>query len=153
MKKMFITSVLLLFCTTTILAQTKRIEISKFKVSQISADYSKSINLSTKDTLKYVYLGFQNAEFKSVTDIKSIMFTNQNELDEFVIDLKTALPEMDTKQNIDWDKKKYSLAIYNFNSALYLKEGSKYSRGYTMLSKKDVEKLIIWLESIVFEKG
>lgn len=153
MKKMTFALVLFSLFTVSMIAQRKTVDISSLKAGQVSAKYSKVINLETKDTVSYVYLGFQNAKYSSISDIKSIMLSRQEDLKEFIKDLKIALPEINTKQNIDWTKNNYGLTVYDFSNGLYLREKEKNGSGYTILQKKDVEKLIIWLESIDFGKG
>ena len=145
---------LLLVLTIEGNAQVKRVSISETKIGTVNCLYGMSVDLEKGDTTTYIHLGFQNAKYSSITDIKSIFFvmaTDSNDVSNFVKDLKMALGEMESKESISWDKKKYSLTLYDFSNSLYLREARSDGDGHTMLSKKQVEKLISWLESIGFK--
>lgn len=144
---------LLLFCAWSINAQTKKIDISKLKIGAISALYAKSIDIEKNDTIFYVYLGFQNAKFKSISDMKSVFLSKDEETKNLLKDLKSALPEIGTKQSIAWKKDLYGITLYDFSNGLYFYENPSKGSGYTVIQKNDVEKLISWLESFEFGKG
>ena len=140
-----------LVSSTFVFSQTKRIEILKEEVGPISVRYIKSINLDKGDTLYYIYLGFQNAKYTSITDIKSIGFTKDNIFKQFLKDLNIALEEMgkNEKVNLDWDRgPDYKLNIYDFNrNSLYVVQGTG-TGGYTILTKNQVSDLIKILSRI-----
>lgn len=154
MNKALLTSVFIFFFfSSSITAQKKRLEISKTKIGNLSPNYSKSIDLEKNDTIYYVYIGFQNLKYKSITDSKSIFLTNDSDIKGLVKDLKMALAEMNVKQNIEWKKELYALILYDFSNELYIAESPKKGSGYTTISKKEVDELIKWLESFEFGKG
>jgi hypothetical protein len=153
MKTKLLALTLLIFCATLINAQTKRIEISQLKISTISAKYTKSINIETKDTAYYVYLGFKNAKYPAITDLKSVFLSTDEDTKNLIKDLKSALPEIETKQSIEWKKDLYRLTLYDFSNGLYIYEKPSKGTGYTVISKKEVENLISWLQSFEFGKG
>jgi len=129
-------------------AQIKTITVSSFRSNKISAEYYKDIDLETNDTLSYVAINFYNAEFSSISDYRTIKFKKQTDLDEFIKDLKTALPELGTKQVITWNKKLYSLRLEEgFSNILFLTTHYEIGYGYTMLKKNDIEKLLKWFTS------
>lgn len=152
MKKLLLKSLLAILCTISMNAQKKTMDVSSIKIGQISAKYSKVIDLEKKDTISYVYLGFQNFKYRTLSDIRSVFFPKQEDLKSFVEDLKTALPEMGSKQNIDWKRQLYSISVFDFSNNLYLFERPSKGDGYTTLSKKELEKLIEWLDSIQIGK-
>ena len=89
-------------------AQTKRLSISEKQIGGVNCKYYKSIDLDKIDTVAYVYLGFQNAKYSTISDIVSIFFeltTDSTDIFDFIKDLKTALPEMGNKSSIAWNKK------------------------------------------------
>ncbi len=136
-------------------AQTKTVVISKKRIYTISCKYSKLIDLDKQDTVPFVYLGFQNAKYSSITDIKSIVFLLKDdsvEVFSFVKDLKSALREMGHKKAMRWDREGYLLSVFESSSALYVYESKSNGSGYTRLSRKYVEKLIAWFEEIGFKK-
>jgi GH15 family glucan-1,4-alpha-glucosidase len=65
-------------------AQKKTVDISKTEIGKLNAKHSLSIDLEKKDTIAYVYLGFQNEKYKSISDRKSILFRNQEEVNAFI---------------------------------------------------------------------
>jgi len=145
---------LLLLFSTCIYAQKKRVNLSKSTIGTISAEYTKSIDLEKNDTLYYVYCGFQNKKYSSISDIKSIFITKDEDLKSLIKDLKTAVNEMGVdKVNINWTRENYELVLYDFSNELYILEKPKKGSGYTTLSKKQVEEFIFWLEKIDFGKG
>lgn len=152
MKKLLLKSLLAILCTISMNAQKKTMDVSSIKIGQISAKYSKVIDLEKKDTISYVYLGFQNFKYRTLSDIRSVFFPKQEDLKSFVEDLKTALPEMGSKQNIDWKRQLYSISVFDFSNNLYLSERPSKGDEYTTLSKKELEKLIEWLDTIQIGK-
>lgn len=150
MKKIILLFVLAF--SLSINAQLKRVVISETEIGEVSAKYLKSINTETKDTLFLAYLGFQNQKYKSFTDIKSIYFTSQDEINEFVSDLKNVSKEMDSKAEMSWNRTNYSMILFDFANLVYLYQAPRKGSGYTTLNKKHVDKLIEWLESIEFRK-
>lgn len=152
MKKLLLKSLLAILLAVSMNAQKKTIDVSLIKIGQISGKYSKVIDLEKNDTLSYVYLGFQNFKYKSISDIRSVFFPKQEDLKSFIEDLKTALPEIGSKQNIDWKRQLYSISVFDFSNNLYLFERPSKGDGYTTLNKKELEKLIEWLDSIQIGK-
>jgi hypothetical protein len=152
MKKISFILIALLFANF-FYAQKKRVTISESKIGGLSNSYTKSINLETKDTIYSVFSGFQNEEYKTITDIKYIAFSNNENLQEFIKDLKNVLIEMESKVSISWKREYYKLDLYDFSNELYLQEAPKKGKGYTLLTKNQVSEYIVWLETIDFGKG
>jgi hypothetical protein len=152
MKKISFILIALLFANF-FYAQKKRVTISESKIGGLSNSYTKSINLETKDTIHSVFSGFQNEEYKTITDIKYIAFSNNENLQEFIKDLKNVLIEMESKVSISWKREYYKLDLYDFSNELYLQEAPKKGKGYTLLTKNQVSEYIVWLETIDFGKG
>jgi len=154
--KKFIILFLLSTFSLVVTAQNKTVKISELQIGVLSCKYSMRIDLEKKDTIRYIYLGFQNAKYSSITDIKSVMFDvskDSTDVYDFKKDLKMALSEIGNKTSISWDKKNYSVALYDFNNKLYLREASKDGSGYTLLTKGQVEKLIDWIDIIGFKNS
>lgn len=154
MKNVFL--MLFVFVVVKSNAQEKRMPISKMKIGTVNCLYEMSINLDKGDTVNYIGLSFQNSQYSSITDIKSIFFFNPSKdsssVLSFVKNLKMAYNEMGNKTAILWDKKEYSISLYDFTNLLYLREPRSKGDGHTMLTKKDVEKLINWFNTIGFDK-
>lgn len=132
-------------------SQKKTVKLLEAGIGPISLEYSKSIDLENQDTLFYVYLGFQNAKYTSITDIKSIFFTKDEVFKKFIQDLKIALEELEKNEKIDleWDRRPdYQLKLYSFSKDLYIIQG-KGVEGYTKLTKKQIPTLIERLSQIV----
>lgn len=152
MKKIILFLVMSLAFSVSGNAQKKRVTILESKIGLLSLTYGKTIDLESITTDYYLYIGFQNQKYTTITDIKYVFITNDDDLKGLIKDLKMALTEMQTKQNIEWTKELYKLTLYDFTSNLYFCESPKKGSGSTSISKKDVEKLIIWLESIEIGK-
>lgn len=142
----------LIFCLLASISysQQKRINISSEKIGPVNCTYSISIDIDKADTLHYVYIGFQNQKYTSISDIKSIIFMYSNELVQFTDDLKKMLPEMDVKNNnIEYKRSNYKLTKYDFSKYLFLSVED--GNGYTSFSKGQVERLIKWIEGLEFK--
>ena len=64
-----------------------------------------------------MWIGFQNAEYSAITDIKSVMITNKSDFKQFIKDLVSVYKIMssDEKANMDWDRSPlYKLNLYDF---------------------------------------
>ncbi len=131
-------------------AQVKTIKLLDTRVANVHILYDKMVDLEKNDTLYMVYMGFQNAKYSSITDIKSIAITDSTTFNEFKKDLNTAFKQMETGEKVSmrWDRKEYGLILHDWTSELSLENGEKYSRGYTYLSKKQVLKLITQVSRI-----
>lgn len=155
MKKIILTSLLCLILSNTINAQIKTIKLKTLvddgtTTINYMGNYSKIINIDKKDTSYFLSIVFQNMEYEHISDIKHINFnlkTDSLYVTELINVLKSAVDIMDGKETISWNKKKYSVRVYDFNNILYLYEAE--GNGYTTLSKGSVYKLMNWLESII----
>lgn len=144
----------IVFTTNNVIyGQTKKVTLAETKISNVNCKHTKVINLDNGDTSCYVFFGFQNAEYTTITDIVSIMFNakDTSEIKEFTKCLKSAYSEMGNKSTITWDKTKYRIILYDFSSDLYLKQPTSRGKGYTLLSKENVLLLINWIESIGYK--
>lgn len=149
MKKFISTTLFFLITLNLLVAQKKNEEIFHLKAGPIDGGYKKLIDIDKQDTLHYIYLGFQNQKYQSITDIKSIMITKKVILDEFQKDLKTAYKEMlkGEKISLAWEREDYKLNLYDFTKSIYISEG-KGTGGYTILSKNQLATLIELLYQI-----
>jgi hypothetical protein len=141
----------LIVVSTFCYSQEMRKTMSTKQIGRITCKHDLKINLETKDTTVLVYLGFQNLEYTSITDIASIIFIpklDSTALPMFIADLKAASEYIGTKTSVRWDKTYYSIYLYDFTNSLYLAERKKSGGGYTTLSKKEVTNLLLWLESL-----
>lgn len=131
-------------------SQKKTIKILEANAGPISLSYSMNVDLEKQDTLFYVYIGFQNAKYTTLTDIKSLFFTQDDVLKQFIKELSTALNELEKNEKIEmlWDRSpNYKLQLYEFSKSLYVIEG-KGTGGYTNLTKKQIASLIESLSKI-----
>jgi hypothetical protein len=154
MKKAFVILILAISSFFELIAQTKTIDISEFglKGQVFLGTYAKSINLELNDTLYYIYIGFQNFKYRHMSDPRSIILTTQDDLNALIKDLKTALPEIGTKVNIDWNRKLYGISLWDYTDSLILRESPDDGDGYTFLDKQEAEKFLDWLTSIQIGK-
>ena len=129
-------------------AQRKTIEKSSIKVGSISAKHSITFTIGQSDTLEYLYLGFQNAKYQSITDIKSYMFSTKGQVEEFRNDLTTVLPEMEANSTVSWNRSSHVLMLSDSSDKLYLFETR--GSGYTTLTYKQVSELLEWVNTVEF---
>lgn len=134
-------------------AQATKVVIKEQKIENINCLYNKRIDLNRGDTTYNVSISFQNAENETVKDIQSIDFTNKAIFLEFVDNLKSALPKMGTKTNINWKKPLYGIGLYDYSADMFLELPEKKGTGYTTVKKEVVQSVITWLESFTFGKG
>lgn len=123
--------------------------ISETKITGfISVEFKMSVDTEKEDTTYYIYCGFQNLEYSTITDIGSVFITKQDELSELIKDLKSVIDIMDTKPNYDITRKRYTLKLYDFSKTLYVES----ERKYTQLSKNKCVLWLNWLESLDISK-
>ena len=91
MKKNICTIFLLIGFVNFGIAQVKSVKLLDNRIANIHLIYEKSIDLEKGDTLYMVYMGFQNARYSSITDIKSIALFDIETLNEFLKDLFAAV--------------------------------------------------------------
>ena len=130
-----------------IFSQTVKNELGKIKLLGFSSvRYEQSINLDKGDTLTYLYMGYQNSEYTTITDIQSIMFTKKSEVESFITDIKKIVEFMGDKKEIGFDRDDYFLKLYDFDSKR-LRVGKDFKKT-TVVFEKNVRKLIVWLEGL-----
>lgn len=135
------------------IAQTKkRTVLAESKIGSITCQYHEIIDLEKGDTIYFIYLGFQNAKFTTITDIKSIGIFTKEEQTNLIKDLNAALLEIGNKTSMSWDRGPYSINLYDFSNQLYLQQGKTKGSGYTLLTSKNVQQLIDWLGAITLGK-
>ena len=140
MKKLF--TILLCVVSLQLYSQKSNKTIYEKNFGSLDCEFERVIDLSTSDTSYYIYCGFQNQKYSSITDLGSIFLTNQTDLLKTIEDLKECVKYMDDK-SISFEIGIFK--IYDFSKGLYINDGDK----YTTLSKKNVLKWIKWLEGCV----
>ena len=90
-----------------------------------------------------VYLGFQNAKYSTITDIKSVAFFDTSNFNKFKIDLLNAYKILDKGEKVEmfWENSNYKLNLYDFSKNIYITE-PKGTGGYTAISKRQLGKLL-----------
>lgn len=146
MKKL-ITTILILVAVQGI-AQKKTVVVSDLRIGYTHLEKAISIDLDKGDSLKYIYISFKNDKYKSITDIKSVILTNEEDYNQFRTDMKLATQEMSTGSNINWARDAYTLSVYDFTNTVYLSD--KRRLGSTQLYKKNLNKITQWLDANEF---
>ena len=126
---------------------SKRVLISNFEIGKMKCKHE--IYMSQTDTMNYIWLGFQNDKYTQITDIRSIMFPiSRDSLDvrQFISDLKQAVNNVGSKQQLAWDRAKYSIYLSDQDDLITIQEAKSKGNGYTELKKEWVIELIKWLE-------
>jgi hypothetical protein len=130
-------------------AQEIKNNLSKQRILPLECKHTQVINLSTQDTSSYVWCGFQNIKYTSITDIGSVFITSQTELDELISALKIALKLKTENPNLvySFTAAGNEFDTYEFNkTALYIQDGRK----YTAITMDNLAKWIEYLETIKF---
>ena len=144
MKKLLSVLLVLGFFSTHLFSQTIKKDLNSKKIGSLNCKHSMSINVERSDTSYYVFCGFQNQKYSSITDIGSIFMSTMVEKDRIVSDLKKCVKYMDDK-SISFTLNEFTL--YDFSKNLYINDESGVKK-YTTLNKRNVLKWIEWLESI-----
>lgn len=147
MKK--ITLIVIVLLCGKLFAQTKIVPINERKIGDVSCSYSKLIYIDRLDTVHYLSFKFQNAEYSTIIDTKSINFFKNEDLNEFLKDFKNSIAELDQKSSVRWTKKYYSISVGSNSSKILLSKPTTEGGGFTVIKQKDAEKMIAWAESIV----
>jgi hypothetical protein len=139
------------FFVLSLNSQTKNESISKYKINstKLTAEYRRVVNFETNDSTYEVFIIFRNFKYSSIMDFQYIVLRNNDDFEVFKKDIKTALPEIDSKQKIHWNRDGlYSLYISDLGKGLNMYNEN--SLGYTVLNKKNAETFLAWLETIHF---
>jgi len=144
MKKILSILLVLGVFSTHLFSQTITKDLSKKKIGTVDCKHYMSINVEKSDTSYYIWCGFQNQKYSSISDIGSVFITSLVERDRVVSDLKECVKYMDDK-SISFTINEFTL--YDFSKNLYINDESGV-RKYTTMRKKNVLKWIEWLESI-----
>jgi len=124
-------------------AQHKKLQNGKIG----TIDWSFNEAISDKDTTMFLYIGFQNMEYVSVsvigsicinTDIGSMYITDHDNLIEFIQRLKIMIDKCGLNINYDYG----NLKIYEFSKVIYIFDEDK----YTTITKNQALKLITKIE-------
>ena len=134
--------ILLCVFTTQLFSQTTQNTISEEKFGLLSCKNFSKTYIEEDMTYNYVYCSFQNMEYQHITDIGSIMYSKQSDIDEVIEQLEMCLEYMDNK------KDSFSVgifSIYDFHKNVYITEEDG---KFTSINKKKVLSLIEWLKSV-----
>jgi hypothetical protein len=133
------------------LGQKKTVKIKEAKFGAVHAEQSKVINLESGDTTAYVDLWFQDSKYTTLVSLGYIYLNSNEDIAELIKDLKSIMPELEAKTNLNIDRKNYSLASYDFaRKWLYVYERPSHGTAKTSINLKNVQALITWLEGIKF---
>lgn len=127
-------------------SQRQNSSITNTKIGPIDWSYSMSINLETQDTTYYVSGKFKNFKYSYINDIKVIVIIRQLDLKQLIVDLKQVYNKMGNDETINYKREFYVLNLYDFTKNLYI--GDSRDLGYTYLTKNQVEKTYMFLETI-----
>ena len=131
MKTLFFT--VAIFCSQLIYAQ-KEVR-STLKTSSLGWKIEQVIQ-NDSDTMVYFYMGFQNMNYQYITDIWSLYFVSQSELNEFAT--KLAQFSLLGKENVSETIGNYTLKTYDFTNSIYISDEED---KYTIIPKKKAAKL------------
>lgn len=138
---------LLFFCSAAF-GQIKTVTVSETKTGGIELLHRKEIDLGKGDTLSFVVLSFQNEEYTAIKDKKYWAFSDTAQINKLVKNIKSALNEVGQKVSVRWDEKDYSVAVYDFNKAVYFYEPISKGKAHVSINKSQAEKMVKWLEAI-----
>ncbi len=152
MKK--IITLVLSVSTTFMFAQKKNITLKHFSgknsTTHLEGDFSQFIDMDKGDTTHYVSFTFQNSKYSTITDMVSVIITKKTEWEEFLSDLKAASESWSKGESISWDRGSYSLAVPAKGKRAFFQEPNKKGSGYTVLYKKDIDRIIEWSQQFKF---
>jgi hypothetical protein len=92
----------------------------------------------------YLYFGYQDNEFKTITVIKSIMFDAETQVEQLKGFRDNLVAAAGYKDNADvaWQTDDYRIQRYSFTEKVYLyNENDR----YTIISKNDATKIADWI--------
>lgn len=137
-------------------SQTKTNTNVKTKIGNLTeVSYKEFIQLDKEDTIRYVYLGFRNAEYTYLSDNVGIYIWNpekdKSDINTFIKDLQIMIDNLgSTMFN---EQKHYRIHISEtLPRLIFIGCGSEDSKrgAYTTISRKNAEELINWLKTTQF---
>lgn len=124
--------------------QTEQIDHSTFKLTNpyVTAKHSEM------GGLEYVHIGFQNVKYNMITDIHSVMLSDQGDVSQFANDLRDAIIKAKSKRTIYWDENpEYIIYTYDFANSIYISDRGGLT-GYTILTVNKAKKLLAWVDGV-----
>lgn len=151
-----------LFFGNTLTAQVKYLTIIEQYKNNYYLNYKKKVDFNTKESSFSFFFIFQTNNQLSTSfetngslntskiNSKSIAIFSKEELNQFFNDLKSCYKEMKSNQKVDisWERSNYRLSLYNFSKNLYVYVDDTDAK--TILSQKDVIKILEIIARIDF---
>lgn len=130
-----------------------QIKTTRLINDEIGGGKKVSYNIVEEDGFKKYFVNFlfQNQEYSSITDFKSVSCVTKECLEKFLKDLKAANLSIKERTNLSWRNEgyKYTINKYDFTSEIYISENDG-TRNYTKLNSEELERLILKLSDINF---
>lgn len=132
--------------------QEKIAYVSKVTIGNFKCAHVKKVNLETKDTTFYIDIKFMEVGGSGEFDQPFIIKEN-NELLTLVNDLEFALKQLNTNDELKWDRGNYLLykKASNHREIYFRNKNDGALVGYTNISKKSIIKLIDWFKTITLK--
>lgn len=129
-------------CFTFAQTQTKRESLAKWQLG--NKEVEKITSITNEDTLVYYSFVFRNAKYTHITDYKSVVFNDLNELKAFVETADSLLTnvklEKDESLRYPIGNVKYiTLQLYLKTPSLLIEDNNRL--GYCYLAKIDLKKM------------
>jgi hypothetical protein len=140
--------ILLLVPLFAISQTSQRVTISKLDIGKMNCKHE--IYMNGSDTMNYIWLGFQNDKYTQITDTRSVMFPiskDSTDVRQFISDLKQAINNAGSKQNLSWERSRYSIGVSDYDDFITIYEAKSKGTGYTELKKEWAAELVKWLET------
>ena len=151
--KYLITTLIAIGSLSVLQSQTIRKTIKSKKFGSLKCEYNmmiRDVNTSSvPDTMFALYGSFQNRKYQTITDIGIISVYIEDEsksgIREMIENLEKSLKYLGEDVSVKFG----NFQVYDFSSQLYVQD----DRGkYTVLTKRQVGKLIEWLKVEILEE-
>jgi hypothetical protein len=151
--KTIITTLLIVYSCINHVGVNAQIKTTRLINDEIGGGKKVSYNIVEEDGFKKYFVNFlfQNQEYSSITDFKSVSCVTKECLEKFLKDLKAANLSIKERTNLSWRNEgyKYTINKYDFTSEIYISENDG-TRNYTKLNSEELERLILKLSDIDF---
>jgi hypothetical protein len=141
-----------IFITSVTYSQKKTVTITKATFGEVNCVYDKEIIVENRDTTYYLTLVFRNLEYPGLGLMGSIAFSNQYDVRQLIVDMTSVMDETnkDKSSMIEFERALFSVKSMPWGAGKHLRiyEPASKQKSFTVLTHKQAESLIKWLDRI-----
>jgi hypothetical protein len=147
---------ILILTTSVAFSQKRTVTIAEDHFGEVNCSYEKTILTETRDTFYLLILSFRNLEYPSLGLMGGIGFNKTNDIKQLIADIKSVMEETnkDKDSNVEFERTLFTVKTSpgGWGKHLRIYEPASKQKSFTVLTHKQAESLIKWLDRIEIGK-